>query len=217
VVVDALVGVTRAAMSTVVAAIETCERRGIVARTRLALQSACDDAVDVLARVRWSIELLQRASLAQPVAVLLEDLVHELDQADERAAISGRATRDTRGRITFDPAALGGVDVRVAFVGALDVAVAVHPRVATAVLLGAIGCAHALVGGPALVVRSSVEDGRVRLEVRAGEAADARDVLMLTVPRPAPYEERVVRLAAATLAAPMHVDESGVVLELLSA
>jgi hypothetical protein len=57
----------------------------------------------------------------------------------------------------------------------------------------------------------------VRLEIRAGEAADAHEVVTLAVPRPAPYEERVVRLAAATLAAPMRTDESGVVLELLSA
>jgi hypothetical protein len=195
-VVDALVGVTRSAMSEVTAAIDGCERRGIVARTRLALQSSCDHAVEVLARARWSIELLQRASLAQPVPVPLEDLFRELEQGDE----------------------LGGPDVRVALVGAVDAVVAVHPRVATAVLLGAIGCAHAVVGGRALVVRAtSIDGGRVRLEVRAGEAADAREVIMLPVPRPAPYEERVVRVAAATLAAPMHVDESGAVLELLSA
>ncbi|MEO7093574.1 MAG: hypothetical protein ABI175_10005 [Polyangiales bacterium] len=209
---DQLVLVTREAATGVLAAIEQGERRGLGARSRLALQDACDHAVETLARVRWSIELLQRASMGEPLPVSLDDLLRELDFGE-----------------------LGGATVTLTLSGTLDVTVAVHPRVATAVLLGAVArtrAIHLAAGrgdGLALVVAAKVSGNRVRVEVRphpspapgTGRAAgrgDARaPTVQVVVPDPAPYDELVLGLAAATMAAPITVEAEGVSIDLLLA
>ncbi|GAC1371097.1 MAG: hypothetical protein NVS3B10_27390 [Polyangiales bacterium] len=189
-VVDALVGATRVASNAVLAAIDAGERKGIGARTRLTLQAACEEAVEVLTRVRWAVELLQRASLGEPVVVALDDLLRELDAGE-----------------------LGGTEVEVGPCGALDASVAVQPRVATAVLLAAVAHLHSTTHARRYVLEASLTDRRVRLEVRPGEPRSSF-VVRARVPPPAPYDALVLRLTAATLAAPLTLGESSVVVEL---
>ena len=200
---DELVLVTREAATGVLAAIEQGERRGLGARTRLALQDACDLAVEAIARVRFSIELLQRASMGEPLPVSLDDLLRELDFGE-----------------------LGGATVTLTLTGTLDVTVAVHPRVATAVLLGAVARTRALhlasgkSAGLAFVVNASNEGNHVRVSVRGmptGRIDPAAPTVQVVVPDEAPYDALVLRLAAATMAAPITADSEGVSVELLRA
>jgi hypothetical protein len=200
---DQLVLVTREAATGVLAAIEQGERRGLGARSRLALQDACDDAVETLARVRFAIELLQRASMGEPLPVSLDDLLRELDFGE-----------------------LGGETVTLVLAGTLDVTVAVHPRVATAVLLGAVARTRAMElargqgDGLTFVVTATPVGNRVRVDVRPASSARVEPgaaTVEVLVPDPEPYDELVLGLAAATMAAPIISDADGVSIELLRA
>ncbi len=192
---EALVGSARHTARDVLDAVESAEQKGIGARTRLSLQAACDRAVEALARVRHAIELLQRASMGEPVPVALEDLLHELDGGE-----------------------LGGDPVELVLVGETDESVAVHPRVAVAVLLGALTRVRALTGGESFVAEAAVLGDRVKVEIRPRTAQDpAGPSVQVTVPEPAGYDDVVQRLSAATLAAPLRVDERTVRLDLLRA
>lgn len=192
---DALVGSARRAARDVLDAVDTAEHKGLGARTRLALQAACDRAVEELARVRYAIELLQRASMGEPVPVALEDLLRELDAGE-----------------------LGGTPVELVLSGAIDESVAVHPRVAVAVLLGALTRARALTGGVSFLAHAQVIGDRVAVEIRKRSPQDpAGPAVRVTVPEPVAHDELVQRLSAATLAAPLHVDARTVRLDLLRA
>lgn len=182
--VDAIVGSARRAGERVLSAIEEAERRGIGARTRLALQAACDESVDALARVRAAIELLQRASASEPLAVALDDLFHEMDGE------------------------LGGetVDLYVDYVdGDSSPMVAVQPRVATALLAGALARVRATRPAAAFSAQVSAgENGRVRVELRPlDQPPSGRAPLIVHVPSVTKYDELVLGLAAASLAAPL--------------
>jgi hypothetical protein len=196
--VDAIVGSARRAGERVLAAVEEAERRGIGARTRLALQAACDDGVDTLARVRAAIELLQRASASEPLAVSLDDLFHELDGE------------------------LGGetVDLYVDYVdGEASTMVAVQPRVATALLAGALARVRATRPADAFGARvTTVENGRVRVEIAPLDLAPAgRAPLIVHVPSVTRYDELVLGLAAASLAAPLGFELDHARIDLLRA
>ena len=200
---DQLVLVTREAATGVLAAIAQGERRGLGARTRLALQDACDFAVETLTRVRFAIELLQRASMGEPLPVSLDDLLRELDFGE-----------------------LGGATVTLTLLGTLDETVAVQPRVATAVLLGAVARTRAMQlasgrgDGLSFVVTASTMDNRVRVEVRpsrVGRPEPSAPTVQVVVPDPAPYDELVLSLAAATMAAPITADSEGVAIDLVRA
>jgi hypothetical protein len=180
--VDAIVTSARRAGEKVLAAIEEAERRGIGARTRLALQAACDDAVDALAHVRAAIELLQRVSASEPLAVSIDDLFHELDGE------------------------LGGETIDLYVDGDVTAMVAVQPRVATALLVGALGRVRAGRDAPAFhaLITSSPAEGRVRVDLSALDGAPpARAPLIVHVPTSTAYDELVLGLAAASLAAPL--------------
>jgi len=192
---EALVGATRRTADDVLVAVEAAENKGLGARTRLALQAACDRAVEDLARVRYSIELLQRASTGEPVPVALDDLLRELDGGY-----------------------LGGTPVELTMLGAVDETIAVHPRIGVAVLLGALTRARALGGGTAFVTEAVARGDAVSVSFRKRAPGDAEGpTVRVTVPEPAPYDELVLGLAAATLAAPLVVDGRTVRLDLLRA
>jgi hypothetical protein len=194
--VDAIVGAARRAGEKVIAAVEEAERRGIGARTRLALQAACDEAVDALAHVRAAIELLQRASASEPLGVSLDDLFHELDGE------------------------LGGETLDLYVEGDVSLMVAVQPRVATALLVGALARVRATRPAPAFVARidASAESGRVRVELRPiDEAPPGRAPLIVHVPEVVVYDELVLGLAAASLAAPLGFELDRARIDLLRA
>ncbi len=196
---DALVSAARRTANDVISSIDTAEQKGLGARTRLALQASCDRAVEELARVRYAIELLQRASTGEPLPIALDDLLHELDGGE-----------------------LGGTPVELTLTGALDENVAVHPRIGIAVLLGALTRVRALVGGTAFVAHAKVDGDRVSVLFRrrttdALGAPPHGPTVHVTVPEPVSYDELVLPLAAATLAAPLHVDARTVRLDLLRA
>jgi len=192
---DALVGATRRTADEVLVAVDAAEQKGLGARTRLALQAACDRAVEELARVRYSIELLQRASTGEPVPVALDDLLRELDGGY-----------------------LGGTPIELTLLGAIDETVAVHPRIGVAVLLGALTRARALGGGTSFVCETAVRGDAVSISFHPRGARDGDGpTVRVTVPDPAPYDELVLGLAAASLAAPLVVDARTVRLDLLRA
>jgi hypothetical protein len=194
-VLDALVGSARRTAHEVLAAVEAAEGKGLGARTRIALQAACDAAVEELARVRYAIELLQRASMGEPVPVALEDLLRELDAGE-----------------------LGGTPVELVIAGDIHEIVAVHPRIGIAVLLGGLTRARELAGGASFVAHARAEGDRVGVQLRRRTAQDPSEpVVRVTVPEPAPYDELLLRLVAATLAAPLTVDARTVRLDLLRA
>jgi hypothetical protein len=194
-VLDALVGTARRTAHDVLAAIEAAESRGLGARTRLALQAACDAAVEELARVRYAIELLQRASMGEPVPVAVDELLRELDVGD-----------------------LGGTPVELSLLGDVQQTVAVHPRIGVAVLLGALTRVRALAGGASFVADTHVNEHHVSVQLRRRAANDPDGaVVRVTVPEPAAYDEVLLRLVAATLAAPLVVDGRTVRLDLLRA
>lgn len=192
---DALVAASRRTADDVIVSIDVAEQKGLGARSRLALQSACDRAVEDLARVRYAVELLQRASMGEPLPVALEDLLHELDGGE-----------------------LGGTPVELSILGQPDDTVAVQPRIGLAVLLGALSRTRSLAGGTAFVATTSHSDDRVNLVFRRRAPGDPDgDTVRVTVPEEVPYDELVLRLAAATLAAPMLVEGRTVRLDLLRA
>lgn len=194
-VIDALVAATRKATDEILSAIDAAESKGLGARTRLALQAACDRAVEDLARVRYSIELLQRASTGEPHPVALEDLLRELDGGD-----------------------LGGTAVELTLLGDLDDAIAVHPRIGTAVLVGALARARALVGGSAFVADARRHGGAVAVTFRRRAPSDAASLTVkVTVPELMPFDALVLELTAATLAAPLRVEGKAVRIDLLRA
>lgn len=192
---DALVSATRATTDQIVAAIDAAEAKGLGARTRLALQAACDHAVEDLTRVRYSIELLQRASTGEPLAVAVDDLLRELDGGY-----------------------LGGTPVELTLMGALEDAIAVHPRIGIAVLLGALGRARALSPGHAFVAHAKREGGAIAVTFRKRAPGDAvSPMVRVTVPEPMPFDALVLDLTAATLAAPLTVEGRTVRVDLLRA
>ncbi|MBI2389197.1 MAG: hypothetical protein HYV09_06235 [Deltaproteobacteria bacterium] len=192
---EALVAAARRSASEVLAAIEAAEQKGLGARTRLTLQAACDRTVEELARVRHAIELLQRASLGEPLPIALDDLLGELD-GDE----------------------LGGTPVELWLLGDLDQTVIVQPRIALAVMLGALAHVRALAGGTAFVAVTSATAERVSVTFRRRAADDPEgELIRVTVPDEVAYDQLVLRLAAATLAAPLVIDGRAVRLDLLRA
>lgn len=192
---DALVSSSRRTADEVIAALDAAEQKGLGARTRLSLQAACDRAVEDLARVRYAIELLQRASMGEPLPVALDDLLRELDGGE-----------------------LGGTPVELSLLGEFEDTVAVHPRIGIAVLLGALSRARTLAGGTAFVASAKSNDDRVEVTFRRRAPADPdAATVRVTVPDEVPYDEVVLRLAAATLAAPMIVEGRAVRLDLLRA
>jgi hypothetical protein len=192
---DALVGASQRTAQDVLAAIDTAEQKGLGARTRLSLQAACDRAVEELARVRYAIELLQRASTSEPLPVALDDLLRELDGGD-----------------------LGGTPVELTLLGAVEETVAVHPRIGVAVLLGALTRARSLNGGTSFVVEAEPRGNAVSVAFRRRAPNDAAGpTVKVTVPEPVAYDELVFGLAAATLAAPMTVDGRTARVDLLRA
>jgi hypothetical protein len=205
---EALVAFARRTAEDVLAALENAELHGIGARTRLALQAACDRAVEDLARVRYSVELLQRASMSEPLPIALDDLLRELDGGE-----------------------LGGAPVELALGSGVCETVAVHPRLGTAVLLGALARARRLSGGTTFLASAVVHGDRVRLTLRgctrdahdeAGQADEANRALVhatvhVTVPDELPHDALVLGLAAASLAAPLVTEGEAVRLDLLRA
>lgn len=192
---DGLVASSRRTADEVVAALDAAEHKGLGARTRLALQASCDRAVDELARVRYAVELLQRASMTEPLPIALDDLLRELDGGE-----------------------LGGTPVELSLLGGIDETVAVHPRIGIAVLLGALARARSLAGGTAFVASASRHDDRVAVTFRRHAAGDSdTNTVRVTVPDEVAYDELVLRLAAATLAAPFLVEGRTVRLDLLRA
>lgn len=192
---DALVGAARKTSQDVLSAVESAETKGVGARTRLALEVACDRAVEQLARVRYAIELLQRASIGEPVPVALEDLLHELDGGD-----------------------LGGTPVELVLLGDVGETVAVHPRIGVAVLLGALTRARELATGDVFVAEARATGDRVAVEMRRRVAADPSEpAVRVAVPEPVAYDELLLRLVAATLAAPLTTSARTVRLDLLRA
>jgi hypothetical protein len=192
---EALVGATRRTANEVLAAVDAAEQKGLGARTRLSLQAACDHAVEELARVRYAIELLQRASTGEPLPVALDDLLRELDGGD-----------------------LGGTPVELTLLGAVDETVAVHPRIGVAVLLGALTRARALSGGTTFIAEAETRDDAVSIAFRRRATNDPEGpTVRVTVPEPVAYDELVLGLVAATLAAPIAVDGRTVRLDLLRA
>lgn len=192
---DALVECTRCTTDDVIAAIDAAEQKGLGARTRIALQAACDRAVEDLARVRYAIELLQRASTGEPLPVALDDLLRELDGGE-----------------------LGGAPVELTLLGELEDAIAVHPRIGIAVLLGALARARALAGGSTFVAEARGDGGCISLVFRRRASGDPETpTVRVAVPEPMPFDDLVLRLAAATLAAPLTADGRTVRLDLLRA
>jgi hypothetical protein len=190
---DQIVLVTRQAVTEVAVAAEIAEKKGVGARTRLGLQGACDAAVEVLARVRWAVELVQRASMGEPVPVALDDLLCEIDGGE-----------------------LGGTSVELIPTGIPDVAVAVHPRVATSVLLGLLAELYARTQATTYALTARTGEGKLVLEVRPGPSRPPRDAepIRVIVPPPAAFDPVVVNLAAATLAAPIHRDGDSISIQL---
>jgi hypothetical protein len=181
--VDALVAAARKTTQDVLSAVDASESKGLGARTRLALQAACDRAVEDLARVRYAIELLQRSSTGEPLPVALEDLLRELDGGD-----------------------LGGTPIELTLIGDLDDAIAVNPRIGTAVLLGALSTAHATLGGHTFVAEARLDRERnvVIVTFRRRTSADPESpTVRVTVPEPAPYDALVLSLVAATQVSPV--------------
>ena len=194
--VDHLVTQTRNAAGSVLQAIEASERKGVGARTRLSLQGACDEAVETMARVRWAIELLQRASIGEPVPVAIDELLRELDSGTD----------------------LGGDTVQLSAHGEIQACVAVHPRVAIAVLLGAVAHAHGALKKRAYAMHARITGESVSLEF--GErllVPPGALSLSVVVPALGPCDELALELAAATMAAPMRVLGGKITLELLRA
>lgn len=192
---DALVHAARETAHGVLLAVEAADARSLGARTRLALQAACDRAVDELARVRHAIELLQRASTGEPLAVAVEDLLRELEGGE-----------------------LGGERVDLVLSGTVDEAVAVHPRIGVAVLLGALTHAHAHCGASAFLATATDVGDRIRISMRPRHDGDPLEpAIGVTVPTPSSYDEVVLRLAAATLAAPLELEGGTVRVDLLRA
>jgi len=199
---EALVSETREVAADVIEAIDMIERRGsgsassvsgIGARGRLKLESSCQRAVERLARVLHAIELLQRASIGEPVHVAMDELFRELD------------TGDLAGRL-----------VELGCEGALSTIVAIHPRVGVAVLVGALARLVQQSAGQTFVASVRTERGRAIVEFRKCEKQELpKSTVRVTVPEPASYDQRVLRLAAATLAAPLHEESGAVRLELL--
>ncbi len=169
---------------------------GISARARLRLEATCASAVERMAHVRWAIELLQRASLSDPTPVSLEELVRELDQGE-----------------------LDGPTVAVTWLGALSVTVAVQPLVAMAVLQGALGRCRQRLGSAAFAAFAAVvslEGSGAVIELRARRDDDPPGTtIRVWAPEPMPYDDLVLRLAAATMAAPVHDEPAAVRVELL--
>ena len=207
--VDALVASTRAAACDVIAAVDGADK-SLGARSRIALQGACDRAVADLLRVRHATEVLQRASVGEPVAVALDDLFSEL--------------------ATVELPVPGAVSVQLSFVGDVTATVAVHPRVGMAVLLGALSSAHGLspVAPPSAFVSAfvatvstgetcvTVELTRAHAPFAVSATAATGDLRVLLAP-PSPYDELVLRLAAATVAASVRVQGTAVQVDLLRA
>jgi hypothetical protein len=192
---EALIAATRRAADEVIVAIDAAEQKGLGARTRLSLQAACDSAVEALARVRYAIELLQRASTGEPLPVAVEDLLGELDGGE-----------------------LGGTPVDLVLSGAIDDTVAVHPRIGVAVLLGALTRARTLAGGTSFVAVATVERDSIAITFRRRVSTDPdQPTVRVAVPELMPYDELVLELAAATLAAPLTVDGRAVRVDLLRA
>ena len=191
--VDAVCSAARRAGERVLAAIEEAERRGVGARTRLALQAACDEAVEVLSHVRSAIELLQRASASEPLPVSIGDLLHELDGE------------------------VGGEPVDLYVEGDIGVTVAVQPRVATALLVGALGRVRGSTPAKAYRARvTSLAEGRVRVELDAMAAPIAgKTPLSVPVWTSAAYDDVVLGLAAASLAAPLGLEPGHARIDLL--
>ncbi len=192
---DALVECTRRTTDEVISAIDAADQKGLGARTRIALQAACDRAVEDLARVRYAIELLQRASTGEPLPVALDDLLRELDGGE-----------------------LGGAPVELTLLGELEDAIAVHPRIGIAVLLGALARTRALAGGSTFVAEARADGGCISLVFRRRASGDPdTPTVRVAVPEPMPFDDLVLRLAAATLAAPLTADGRTVRLDLLRA
>lgn len=192
---DALVATARRSADEVVAALDAAEQKGLGARTRIALQSACDHAVETLARVRYAVELLQRASLGEPLPVALDDLLRELDGGE-----------------------LDGTPVELSLQGEFEDTVAVHPRIGIAVLLGALTRVRTLAGGTAFVASAKSSENRVAVSFRRKAPGDPDGpTVRVTVPDEVPYDELVLRLVAATLAAPLVVEGRTIRLDLLRA
>jgi hypothetical protein len=194
-VLEALVGATQRTANEVLGTVEAAENKGLGARTRLSLQAACDRAVEDLARVRYGIELLQRASTGEPLPIALDDLLRELDGGD-----------------------LGGTPIELTLLGAVDETVAVHPRIGVAVLLGALTRARALGGGTAFVAEASTRGDAISVAFRRRVPGDLDGpTVRVTVPEPVAHDDLILELVAATLAAPLAVDGRTVRLDLLRA
>ncbi len=189
---DGLVIIAREGVAGVRSSIDACERKGVGAKTRLSLQAACDHAVETLTRVRWAVELLQRASVGEPVPVAIDDLLREVDRGE-----------------------VGGPIVELAMEGDLDVVVAVQPWVATAVLAGMLGRVVAADPSVMLVVTVTSVGDRVRVACRRGPPPAGAATLRLTVADPCAVDDLVLQLAAATIAAPLVLSGADSSVELL--
>ena len=192
-VIPSLVSAARAATGDVLGAIDAIESKNLGAKTRISLQRACDHAVERLAPIRCSVELLQRASIGEPVTVALDEVLGELDNCQ-----------------------LSGPTVTVLFRGEVDTSIVVYPQVAVGVLQGMLSCVRQLNSGDAFTAAAELQDGRLVLEFRPRSASDGEgEALSVSAWRPAPYDELVLRLAAATLAAQVAIRGNAVRLNLL--
>jgi hypothetical protein len=162
------------------------------ARSRIALQRSCESAVDALARARSSIELLQRASLGEPLTVSVDELLADLEQADV-------------GRVVY-------LDVS----GAIDAAVHVQPHVASALLLGVLACVAESPRTDALSLRAQREGHRVALCIGPASPDDGAFRIATRVPTLAAHDRQVLTLAAASLAAEVHLDATSATLRFQS-
>lgn len=181
------------------------QRAALGARTRIALQNACQQTVEALVEVRAATELLLRASTCEPLAVGLEDLLSELVLSDTN---NGR---------------------EVSLEGALDptVAVAVAPKVAVPMLHRVLSRLVQPTDGEQGVLRfelsSRAAPGSVTLVLTRSTSASTRGstrprrALRLRVPPPRPFDPPVVTLAAGALAAKVSLQASGAQITFLAA
>jgi hypothetical protein len=189
---ESIVESSRAAVAPVLDVIGTVGVRTPGARSRIALQRSCESAVDALARARSSIELLQRASLGEPLTVSVDELLADLEQADV-------------GRVVY-------LDVS----GAIDAAVHVQPHVASALLLGVLACVAESPRTDALSLRAQREGHRVALCIGPASPDDGAFRIATRVPTLAAHDRQVLTLAAASLAAEVHLDATSATLRFQS-
>lgn len=76
---DGLVRLVATVCAKVILAVDDAKSRGLGARTRLALQAACDEAIVRLSEVGYAVEVLQHAASGRPIPLVVSDLFRELE------------------------------------------------------------------------------------------------------------------------------------------